>query len=117
MQGAQVQSLVRKLDPTCHNYDPKCHSSDSLHATAKIKDLVCFRLGKRKKSVDGGLNLILGKEKGTDLGLPGKLGTVIVVVQLLSVSDSMRPHELQHPSLPRPSQSPGVCSNSCLLSR
>ena len=39
--------------------------------------------------MDGGLNLILGKEKGTDLGLPGKLGTVIVVVQLLSVSDSL----------------------------
>ena len=78
--------MVRKLDPTCHNYDPKWHNSESLHATAKIKDLVCFRLKKKKKKkrVDGGLNLTPGKEKGTDLGLPGKLGTVIVVVQSLS---------------------------------
>ena len=46
-------------------------------------------MGKKKKRVDGGLNLTLGKEKGIDLGLPGKLGTVIVAVQLLSVSDSL----------------------------
>ena len=23
MQGAQVRSLVRELDPTCYNYDPE----------------------------------------------------------------------------------------------
>ena len=40
----------------------------------------------------------------------------IVVVQLLSVSDSMCPYGLQHAKLPCPSLSPGVCSNSCLLS-
>ena len=33
------------------------------------------------------------------------------------MSDSLRPHGLQHASLPCPSLSPGVCSNSCLLSR
>ena len=32
------------------------------------------------------------------------------------VSNSLRPHGLQHARLPCPSQSPGVCSNSCLLS-
>ena len=32
------------------------------------------------------------------------------------MSDSLRPHELQHARLPRPSLSPGVCSNSCPLS-
>ena len=32
------------------------------------------------------------------------------------MSDSLRPHELQHARLPRPSPSPGVCANSCPLS-
>ena len=34
-----------------------------------------------------------------------------------AVSDSLRPYELQHPSPPCPSPTPGVYSNSCLLSR
>ena len=33
------------------------------------------------------------------------------------MSDSLRPHELQHARLPCPSLSPGVCSNSCPLSQ
>ena len=33
------------------------------------------------------------------------------------VSDSLRPHGLRHTRLPCPSLSPGVCSNSCLLSQ
>ena len=33
------------------------------------------------------------------------------------MSDSLRPHELQHTRLPCPSLSPGVCSNSCPLSQ
>ena len=33
------------------------------------------------------------------------------------VSDSLRPHGLQHTRLPCPSQSPGACSDSCPLSR
>ena len=40
----------------------------------------------------------------------------IVVVQLLSCVNSLRPHG-QHARLPCPSLSPGVCSNLCLLSR
>ena len=32
------------------------------------------------------------------------------------VSDCLQPHGLQHLRLPRPSLSPGVCSNSCPLS-
>ena len=32
-------------------------------------------------------------------------------------SKSLRPHELQHSRLPRPSPSPGLCSNSCPLCR
>ena len=30
---------------------------------------------------------------------------------------TLRPHGLQHPRLPCPSLSPGICSNSCLLSQ
>ena len=33
------------------------------------------------------------------------------------VSDSLRPHELQHARLPGPSPSPRVCSNACPLSQ
>ena len=33
------------------------------------------------------------------------------------ISDSFRPHVLQHARLPCPSQSPGVCLNSCPLSQ
>ena len=33
------------------------------------------------------------------------------------VSDSLRPHGLQHSRLPCPSLSPWICSNSCLLSQ
>ena len=34
-------------------------------------------------------------------------------VQLLSVSDSLRPHILEHARLPCPSPTPGAYSNSC----
>ena len=34
-----------------------------------------------------------------------------------AMSDSLQPHGLQHTRLPCPSPSPGVCSNSCPLSR
>ena len=40
-----------------------------------------------------------------------------VVVQCLVMSSSSWPHGLQHARLPCPSPSPGVCSNSCPLSR
>ena len=33
------------------------------------------------------------------------------------MSDSLWPHGLQHARLPRPSQSPGACSNSCPLNQ
>ena len=35
----------------------------------------------------------------------------------LMVSNSLRPHGLQHTRLPCPSPTPGACSNSCPLSR
>ena len=41
-----------------------------------------------------------------------------IVVQSLSHTNSFQPHGLQHTTLPCPSLSPGVCSNSsCPLSR
>ena len=39
------------------------------------------------------------------------------VFSLSVVSDSLRPHGLQHARLPCPSPSPGICSNSCPLTR
>ena len=41
----------------------------------------------------------------------------VVTVQLLSCYNSLWPHGLQQARLPSPSPSPGVCSNSCPLSR
>ena len=42
---------------------------------------------------------------------------MIVLLLLSVVSDSLRPHELQHSRLPWPSPAPGACSNSCPLSQ
>ena len=42
---------------------------------------------------------------------------MFAVVQLLNVSDSLRPHWLQDARLPSPSLSPACCSNSCPLSQ
>ena len=41
----------------------------------------------------------------------------VVVVQSLSLFAALWPHGLEHTRLPHPSLSPGVCSNSCLLSK
>ena len=41
----------------------------------------------------------------------------MVVFSRSVMSDSLRLHRLQHARLPCPSQSPGVCSNSCSLSQ
>ena len=40
----------------------------------------------------------------------------LLLFSRLVVSDSLRPHGLQHARLPCPSPSPGACSNSCPLS-
>ena len=44
-------------------------------------------------------------------------GVVALSFSRWVMSDSLQPHELQHAMLPCPSLSPGVCSNSCPLSR
>ena len=42
--------------------------------------------------------------------------TFLLLFSLLVVSDSLRPHGLQHTRFPCPSPSPRACSNSCPLS-
>ena len=68
-----------------------------------------------------GVNSILfKKDRVTPTNWP-KLGRVLGSLLLLFscsvVSDSLRPHGLQHARLPCPLPSPGVYSNSCPLSR
>ena len=41
----------------------------------------------------------------------------LLLFSCLVMSDSLRPHGLQHARLSCPSPSPGACSNSCPLSR
>ena len=43
-------------------------------------------------------------------------GFVLLLFSLFIMSNSLRPHELQHARLPSPSPSPRACSNSCPLS-
>ena len=43
--------------------------------------------------------------------------SVYCIILLLVTSESLQPHGVQHARLPCPSLSPGVCSNSCPLSR
>ena len=54
---------------------------------------------------------------GNPLALSLNLNKLVVVVQLLNVSDFLRPQGLQYARLPCPSLSPGVCSDSCPLSQ
>ena len=42
---------------------------------------------------------------------------LLLLLNCSVMSDSLRPHGQQHPRLPCPSPSPGVCSNSCPLSQ
>ena len=48
---------------------------------------------------------------------PGSLGRLALLQFSSVVSDSLWPHESQHARPPCPSQTPGVCSNSCPSSR
>ena len=47
----------------------------------------------------------------------GKPLYLLLLLSCSVMSDSLRPHGQQHPRLPCPSPSPGVCSNSCPLSQ
>ena len=49
--------------------------------------------------------------------IPGMSWILLLSFRRSVVSESLRPHELQHAWLPCPSPSPGACSNSCPSSR
>ena len=60
------------------------------------------------------------RDRTVSLALAGRFSATSTTLLLLScsvVSDPMWPHGLQHARPPCPSPSPGVCSNSCPLSR
>ena len=52
-----------------------------------------------------------------ELTLPSSFLPSSVQFSCSVVSESLRPHRLQHAKLPCPSPSPGACSNSCPLSQ
>ena len=51
------------------------------------------------------------------LSLPVLLALLLLLFSHSVMSNSVRPHGLQHARLPYPSLSPGACSNSCPLSQ
>ena len=55
-------------------------------------------------------------QKGLPLS-PAAFSLTLLLFSREVLSDSLRPHGMQHARLPCPSLSPGVCSNSCTLSR
>ena len=48
---------------------------------------------------------------------PGSICCCSLLFSCSVVSDSLKPHGLQHTRLPCPSLSPGICSNSCPLNQ
>ena len=56
------------------------------------------------------------KQEPKDLN-PLKIWSFSCYCSVAKSCPTLRPHELQHTRLPCPSLSPGVCSNSCPLSR
>ena len=62
-----------------------------------------------------------GHDFEQDEGVSDGQGSLVCLVQFSQfshsvVSDSLRPHELQHARPPYPSPTPGVYPNSCALS-
>ena len=75
---------------------------------AKMKPRMQRELGKILKDVT---------EQKNFKDVTKKKAKKFAAVQLLSVSESLQPHGLQHTRLLCPLLSPGVCSNSCPLSQ
>ena len=63
-------------------------------------------------SVSCSLSPLAESTKGQSLGFQRRWGEGLLLFSHSVVSDSLQPHGLQHARLPRPSLSPGVCSNS-----
>ena len=64
---------------------------------------------------------LVWKHSVTEVKLKLHLHSLIILLLLFSscslMSNSLRPHGLQRARPPRPSSTPGTCSNSCPLSR
>ena len=52
MQGAQVQSLVRELDPTCHNQEFTCATKDPHTPQHRLKILKHEDLAQTNKLIN-----------------------------------------------------------------
>ena len=59
--------------------------------------------------------LLIPKIFISSFGRTNSLGFSSVLFNLSVMSNTLRPHGLQHARLPCPSPAPGACSNSCLL--
>ena len=57
------------------------------------------------------------EQRACEICLKSRFESPVVVVQLLSLSNSLWPHRLQHARFPCPSPSPRVYSNSCPLNQ
>ena len=81
----------------------------SLHSTWCPQEQVCAPVEEMSR-IPYFLRSISGKPEPPSASL-------LLLFSCEVVSHSWWPHELQHTRLPYPSLSPGVCSNSCPLSR
>ena len=91
------------------------------------RELKCWFADSLRSSPDGSWNWPPHRERPKKMAVPCREAGAAVIskrayLQGLSwgvlfsrsaVSDSLRPHGLQNARLPRPSPSPGACSNSC----
>ena len=87
------------------------HTGDFGHALA---------VGGRREAEDGDRKGKLDQEKNlekTDRREPVERAEPLLLFSRSVVSDSLRPHGLQHARFPCPSPSPGACLNSRPLSQ
>ena len=87
----------------------KCHTRPSQYHTCDTLKVTLHHLNRRHSSYDNAY-----KEQ-TDIFLKN-LYLKLLLISHSVVSDSLRPHESQHAGPACPSPTPGVYSNSCLLS-
>ena len=107
------------------NYVDIGRNSSSMVRIASARALRVWLVWEKRKAVI----VAKKKEEGGEVdnktgqwvtGRLGCLGQSCESIQLFScsvVSESLRPHGLQHAKLPCPSPTPGACSNSCPLSQ
>ena len=90
------------------------------HLTCLLKPYVCQQATERTgHGTTDWFNIGKGVRQGTMLSpcLFNFYAELLLLFSHSNVSNSLQPHGLQHGRLPCPTLSPGVCSNSCPLSR